>query len=284
MSGELLEQIPEFKKETGVKPKEEGFIDWTALTHIPTAKNAREMLVILGVAVVFIGGMELLVRIFQVPTYIFPAPSGIFNSLVNSFPVLWPHLLITLQELVIGYAIGAVIGIVLAGVITQFPFIEKVVTPYIILLVTTPMLALVPLLILKLGFGLEPRIVAVALAVGPMVMINSATGFRRTDLPKIALARSYGASTLQIFAKIRFPLALPMIIVGLMVGGIFGLLTAVGAEMVGGGSGLGSRLVYYSSLARMEPFFATIVIIAALGISMYVVFYFIGKKWASWEA
>ena len=127
----------------------------------------------------------------------------------------------------------------LAAVITQFPFVEKIVTPYILLLVTTPMIALVPLLILRFGFGIEPRIIAVALAVGPMVMINSATGFRRTDLAKIALARSYGASTLQIFTKVRFPLALPMIIVGLMVGSIFGLLTAVGAEMVGGKNGLG---------------------------------------------
>ncbi len=284
MSQQLLEEIPEFKKDTSIKPDQEGFIDWSALTHIPTAKNAREFLIIAGVAVLIIGGVELLLRAFQVPSYIFPTPSGIFASLVQSFEFLWPHLLITLEELAIGYTVGAVIGIILAGVITQFPFVEKVVTPYIILLVTTPMLALVPLLILKLGFGLEPRIVAVALAVGPMVMINSATGFRRTDLPKLALARSYGATTLQIFTKIRFPLALPMIIVGLMVGGIFGLLTAVGAEMVGGGSGLGSRLTYYSSLARMEPFFATIVIIAALGISMYVLFYFIGKKWASWEA
>ena len=104
------------------------------------------------------------------------------------------------------------------------------------------MLALVPLLILRFGFGSEPRIIAVALASGPMVMINSATGFRRVDLAKIALARSFGASTLQIFTKIRIPMAMPMIIVGLMVGSIFGLLTTVGAEMVGGADGLGNRL------------------------------------------
>jgi NitT/TauT family transport system permease protein len=117
-----------------------------------------------------------------------------------------------------------------------------------------------------------------------MVMINSATGFRRTDLGKIALARSYGASTLQIFRTIRFPIALPMIFVGLMVGGIFGLLTAIGAEMLGGQTGLGTRLVYYSSLARMENFFATILIIAFIGILMYVIFFLIGKRWASWES
>src|SRR4051812_50131670 len=111
------------------------------------------------------------------------------------------------------------------------------------------MIALVPLLILVFGFTLTPRIIAVALASGPMVMINSATGFRRTDLTKIALARSYGASTFQIFAKIRFPLALPMIIVGYMVGSIFGLLTAVGGGGggVGGEGGGGRGLLFFSS-------------------------------------
>jgi NitT/TauT family transport system permease protein len=283
MSEQLLEQIPEFKKDS--KAEQEGITNWSALTSVPTARNTTEALLIVAVAVIIVGSAEILLRAFKVPSYIFPTPSGVFGALVHSWDILWPDLLVTLQELITGYLIGAVIGMILAGVVTQFPFVEKLVTPYIILLVTTPMIALVPLLILKLGFGPEPRIVAVALAVGPMVMINSSTGFRRTDLPKIALARSYGASTLQIFTKIRFPLALPMIIVGLMVGGIFGLLTAVGAEMVGGnGQGLGSRLVYYSSLARMEPFFATILIIAAIGISLYILFFFIGKKWASWEA
>ena len=112
------------------------------------------------------------------------------------------------------------------------------------------MLALVPLLILRFGFGMEPRIIAVALAVGPMVMINAATGFRRVDLAKIALARSFGATTPQIFLKIRVPMAVPMIIVGLMVGSIFGLLTAVGAEMVGGSAGLGNRHAAMDSQGR----------------------------------
>lgn len=280
---QTFDKVPEFQKSNAPKPADEGFIDWTSLSNIPTARNAGEVGIILLVAALIIGTTEALVRALEVPSYIFPPPSAIFAALISNFDVLWPHLLVTLQELVIGYAIGATIGILLAAIITQIPFIEKIITPYIILLVTTPMLALVPLLVLNLGFGLEPRIIAVALAVGPMVMINAATGFRRVDMTKIALARSYGANTLQIFVKIRFPLALPMIIVGLMVGGIFGLLTAVGAEMVGGGDGLGSRLVYYSSLARMEPFFATILIIATIGISMYVIFYLIGQRWASWE-
>ena len=147
-------------------------------------------------------------------------------------PVFAHHLWVTMYEFLVGYAIGATIGLVLAALITQKPFAEKVIAPYILIMVVTPMIAFVPFLRLKMGFGSWPLIIAVALASGPMVMINSATGFRRTDLAKIALARSYGASTFQIFRKIRFPLALPMIIVGFMVGSIFGLLTAVGGEMV----------------------------------------------------
>jgi NitT/TauT family transport system permease protein len=151
------------------------------------------------------------------------------------------------------------------------------------LLVTTPMLALVPLLILNFGFGFAPRIIAVALASGPMVMINSATGFRRVDLGKIALARSYGASTFQIFTKIRIPMAMPMVMVGLMMGAIFGLITAVGAEMAGGGFGLGSRLTTYSSVIRMPEFFACVLILSAVGILIYLFFVWLGKHLAGWE-
>lgn len=265
-----------------VSLKDEGFIDWSALTSVNIGRAQAGIIVL--VAVIVVVGLELMVRLLDIPQYVFPAPSATGRALVQNFPTIWPHLLVTLQQLFLGYAIGASIGIVLAAVITQFPFVERVITPYILVLVMTPAVALVPLLILRFGFGMTPRIIAIALAVGPMVMINASTGFRRTDNAKIALARSYGASTLQIFTKVRFPLALPMIIVGLMVGAIFGLVTGVGAEMVGGGMGLGTRLTYYSSLARMAPFFAVIIIIAVIGILVYVLFYFVGKKWASWEA
>ena len=277
----LGDSIPEFNRKD-----EAGGAGLSGLGAFAIGGNRTrlEILVIVLVAVVIIGGDEVLLRALNVPQYILPKPSQIVTALFTEWPNLWPHLLTTLYELFVGFAIGGSIGFVMAAVITQFPFVEKVVTPYILLLVTTPMLALVPLLILRFGFGSEPRIIAVALASGPMVMINSATGFRRTDLAKIALARSFGASTLQIFTKIRIPMAMPMIIVGLMVGSIFGLLTTIGAEMVGGAEGLGNRLTYYSSLIRMPQFFAIILILAIIGISIYVFFFWLGKKWASWEA
>jgi NitT/TauT family transport system permease protein len=283
VDSQLRDQIPTF----GAKPGAAGGAGlsggFSALTS-GGGRSAFETFVIILVAVIIIGGTEILLGIFQVPQYIMPKPSQIGMALITEWKFIWPHLVVTICELLIGFTIGASIGFVLAAVITQFPFAEKIVTPYILLLVTTPMLALVPLLVLRFGFGWEPRIIAVALASGPMVMINSATGFRRVDLAKIALARSFGASTFQIFTKIRIPMAMPMIIVGLMVGSIFGLLTTVGAEMVGGAEGLGNRLNYYSSMIRMPQFFAVITLLAIIGISIYVFFFWVGKKWANWEA
>lgn len=275
----MSDAIPEFKKGEAAGVGLSG----SALAAGIGATTRREIAIIIAVAVVVIGGLEAMLWWYQVPQYILPRPSLIAAALVKEFPLILPHLGYTMVSLLSGFSIGAVTGMVLAAVVTQYPLVEKVITPYILVLVTTPMLALVPLLILRFGFGYTPRIIAVALAVGPMVMINAATGFRRTDSAKIALARSYGATTLQMFWKIRAPMALPMILVGLMIGAIFGLLTTVGAEMVGGGFGLGNRLTTYSSMIDMPEFFAVILLLSVIGILIYVIFFLIGKKWASWE-
>jgi NitT/TauT family transport system permease protein len=281
---ELRDEIPTFGEEAPAA--EHGPIEWRGLTSIQTAKSLLEVGAIIAVAAAVFFGLQAALSLSGTPSYVFPKPIDIVTTLFTEFGSVYASALwSTVQVLLIGFVIGASIGLVLAAVITQVPFVEKIVAPYILIMVTTPMIALVPFLTLEIGFSNEPRIIAVALASGPMVMINAATGFRRTDLAKIALARSYGANTFQIFRKIRFPLALPMIIVGFMVGSIFGLLTAVGAEMVSSQEGLGHEIVYFSTFPRTTPEeWAAILIVALLGISIYLIFYFIGKRWASWEA
>jgi NitT/TauT family transport system permease protein len=278
---ELEEKVPEF--EAHAEPASHGALDISATVTAVQIRGWKQVLGILAVAVLVIGGWELIIRLMKVPEFVFPTPSAIAVAMVTNMPTVYPHFFITLGELLAGYAIGASIGLFMAAVLTQLPFIEKIITPYILLLVTTPTVALVPLLMLRMGFNVWPRIIAVALSVGPMVMINATTGFRRTDLAKIALAKSYGATTFQIFRKIRFPLALPMINVGLLVGGIFGLITAVASDMFGGKMGLGNRISYYSSLARMASFFAVILLVSLIGISIWIIMAAVGKKWASWQ-
>jgi NitT/TauT family transport system permease protein len=281
---DLRETIPTFGNEVNAEGQDVSVGDLSSLVRPRVVSTLGEAALLVAVAVVVLGLIESYVRWADVESYVFPPPSDIGTAFYHGLDSFWPQFLVTLRELAVGFSVGASIGILLAAVITQFPLVEKIITPYVLLLVTTPMIALVPLLILKWGFGSTPRYIACSLAVFPMVMINSATGFRRTDLAKIALARSYGASTFQIFTKVRFPLALPMIIVGLMVGSIFGLLTTVGAEMLGGKGGLGRSLMTYYGLITMDLFWAVILLIALMGVSIYVIFYWIGKKWASWQA
>ena len=284
MSDKLGDKIPEFDNKAGQGDQDVSITNMSAISSGAGIQGTKEMIAVIAVAILIIGGAELLLRVFEVPAYILPTPSAIVIALFTEMPIIAPHLGHTVAQLAIGYSIGASIGLMLAAIITQSPFVEKIIAPYILLLVTTPMLALVPLLILNFGFGYTPRVIAVALASGPMVMINSATGFRRVDMAKIALAQSYGASTLQIFTKIRIPMAMPMVIVGLMIGAIFGLLTAVGAEMVGGGFGLGNRLTTYSAVIRMPEFFACVLILALMGIMIYQFFVWMGNRLAGWDS
>src|SRR5262249_58181303 len=93
-----------------------------------------EAAVILLVAVIVIGGMELALRLFNVPQYILPKPSQIVSALFTEWPFLWPHLVTTLYELFVGFAIGGAIGFVMAAVITQVSLRGKVMTPSIPLL------------------------------------------------------------------------------------------------------------------------------------------------------
>ncbi len=215
-----------------------------------------------------------------------PTPSAIGSALFHHFDDLfWPHSRSPCSSSCVGFAIGATIGLVLAAVITQFPFVEKIITPYILLLVTTPMIALVPLLILKFGFGSTPRIIA-----GGARRRSDGDDQRRHRLPPHRPGQDragpvvWRQSPCRSSRKVRFPLALPMIIVGLMVGAIFGLLTAVGAEMVGGKDGLGNQLIFWQSFSKYNYVWSIITILALIGIAIYVIFYRIGKKWASWQA
>ena len=130
MASELRETIPTFGGKESEGDGEVDITNWSALTSTGFASNWRDVFLIVGVAVLILGGAELFIRLSNVKSYIFPLPSAVFATLVTRFPDLfWPHMQVTLIELLSGFAIGATIGIVLAAVITQFPLVEKIIMP-----------------------------------------------------------------------------------------------------------------------------------------------------------
>lgn len=231
-----------------------------------------------------VGAMEAFLVLTDVPTYIFPQPSLIFEGFVEEFSrTILPHLWITLKEVLIGYVIGASIGIMLGALVDQSKLVEAIVTPYILILVTTPMVSLVPLLMLKFGFGITTKIIAVTLASGPVIMMNTVGGLRRTSQVRLELMKTLHASTWQTFIKVKFPSALPSISTGLIVGAIFSIITAVGAEFVGGATGLGNRILYFSQLIQTPKIYACIFTLSIMGISLYLIIYLVTTKLTSWR-
>ena len=142
---ELRDEIPSFDEAPA--HRDHGPIDWTGMTSIRGARSAFEIGTIVALAVGVFWGIEGILRWANTPSYVFPKPTQIVSALTTDFEIRYGHhLWVTAQEFLMGFAIGSTIGLVLAAVITQLPFVEKIVAPYIIILVTTPMLALVPFL------------------------------------------------------------------------------------------------------------------------------------------
>src|SRR5690606_34545741 len=138
--------VPEFSKSSG--GGKVGLGNMSAFAAGSGARSWAEIIAIILTAFIVVGTIEGALIWFEVKEYILPRPSAVAAALVKEMPLLLPHLGHTLVELFGGFGIGASIGLILAAVITQFPFAEKIIAPYILILVTTPMLALVPLLIL----------------------------------------------------------------------------------------------------------------------------------------
>ena len=121
---ELRDEIPSF--EEAPEPRDRGPIDWTGLTSISTAKSALEIGTIAALAAAVFFGAEAILRLTDTPTYVFPKPTAVVQTLVGDFGSLYaPHLWVTMQEFLIGLAIGSSIGLVLAAVITQKPLSRR---------------------------------------------------------------------------------------------------------------------------------------------------------------
>jgi NitT/TauT family transport system permease protein len=231
----------------------------------------RESLLAAGVFAGVVLLAELFLNLLDVPRWLVPKPSEVAVAFIDAFwEIILPNALVTLTEVAVGFTFGVVVGVSLGGLIANFRILDKVLSPFILILITTPIVALVPLLMLWLGYGMTTKIVAVAIASFPPIMMNTITGLDKTPAMQIDLVAYLGANRWKQFWKIRFPNALSSIFTGLIIGSIFGLITAVSAEFVGGSTGLGNRLIYYASTLNTPLLFAIIGTLAAVGVSLYL--------------
>jgi NitT/TauT family transport system permease protein len=232
---------------------------------------------------ILFGTWQLATSGFDIPRWILPNPISIIQTMFVSFSEFAPHIWISIVTIVCGFAIAVPIGILLAALITNFKILDTTLSPFVILLVTTPLITLVPLLMIWFGFGIEVKMLAVVIQSFPIVMMNAATGFNNVENIRIELMKSLSASRLQTFTMAILPSALPNVFTGIKLASIFATIATVTSELIGGNIGIGSQIIKYSQYMQTEKAFACIFFTAIIGTIFYGLINLVEKKIVRWK-
>lgn len=212
---------------------------------------------------------EAVVALTGVAPYLVPAPSDIAVVLGDEAPALVSASVVTMLEALSGLAVGAALGLILALVITFWGHLEHGVLSAALLVKSTPIIAVAPILTIWMGFGHGPKVVVTALLTFFPVLVNSLEGFRSIDPALADWARSIDASRRQMFTHVRWPSARPFLFAALKVAAPLAMIGAVIAEWIGASSGLGRHMwISYNNL-DMPSLFAAVLALTMLSSVLY---------------
>jgi NitT/TauT family transport system permease protein len=240
------------------------------------------ILVILGLLVLW----QVLVSALGIKEYILPTPVAAFKALFNPNYQWTANLLATLYAVLGAFVLSAVLGVLLAIVIVWNDLLLRTVMPVLILFNTLPKIALAPLFVVWMGYGIWPNIViGTTIAFFPMV-VNTAVGLASAEPEMLDLVRTLKAGKWQVLRKIRIPNAVPYIFVGLKLNATMSVIGALVGEFVASERGLGSLIITSGVTMETAPIFASLILISALGLVLYglvVVVEQIVAPWANRE-
>ena len=231
----------------------------------------------------FLGVWEAGVRLFNVPAYLMPPPSGVFNVFVKEFPRLLYHGWVTTYEMLLGYALAVGIAVPLAIAITASQRFDRFVTPQMLFFQIVPKVAIAPLFLVWFGVGTTPKVLVAFLISFFPIVIDAAVGLRSMSAEMRDLARSMGASRWQVFAQFRLPTSLPYLFSGLKVAATLAVAGAVVGEFVGADKGLGYLLLVTNSNMETALMFATIVALTIIGLALFYAVEFLESLLIPWH-
>lgn len=222
---------------------------------------------------------------FNIATYILPAPSQIFSSLKNIVQVqtFWMNVEITVEEAIIGFAIAVALAFLLSILIAEVPIVDRAVMPYVVAVQAVPTVALAPVVVISLGYGLTSKVVIAAIIVFFPMLVNSVSGLKSASADRIELLRSLGGSRWQVFRRVKFPSALPFIFAGLDISIVFSVVGAVVGEFVGAKAGLGYQQLQANYQFDIPESFAILLVMAVVGILLHEVVILSRRHFVFWE-
>lgn len=212
---------------------------------------------------------EFSVRFFAIADYVLPAPSVIGEAIIANWASLLRHSGVTLMEAVLGFLLGIVVGLPLAVLISCSSWLERTIYPLLVASQSIPKVALAPIFVVWFGFGLLPKVlIAFSIAFFPVV-VNTVVGLARTPPDMIRLMRSLGSSPLEIFLRVRIPVATPYIFAGIKISSAFAVVGAIVGEFIAATSGLGYLQLIANNNLEIPLLFACLVLLSLLGALIY---------------
>ncbi len=237
----------------------------------------------IGTVAVLVALWQAAVVAFEIPTYILPGPLTVARYLVDRWHFLAPHAWVTTYETLGGFGLSIVLGVPLAMSIVWSHRVDRAIMPLLVLSQTFPKVAIAPLLIIWLGFGLFPKILVSFLVAFFPVVVAGVTGMRSVETEMLELIRSMRASALQVFVKVRVPHALPHFFSGLKVAIAFAVVGAVVGEWVGADRGLGYLLLQANANLDTPMLFAVLMVLLVIGVVLYYAIVWLERVMLPWH-
>jgi ABC-type nitrate/sulfonate/bicarbonate transport system permease component len=226
---------------------------------------------------------ELGVRITETPRWLLPAPSDVALAFVVDWPILWPNALVTLSEVLAGFALALVSGVGLGIAVVRSPALERVLYPIIVASQTIPIPALAPLLLVWFGPTILPKVIVTALIGFFPLAVSTVEGLRSTDRDVINLLRSFGAARGMVFRLAEFPSSLPYIFAGARIAVAISVIGAVFGELVGARAGLGYLMTRAIAQFETPRLVAAIVLLSLMATGLFALVGVVERVMLPWR-
>lgn len=219
----------------------------------------------------FYGIWLLIIRYGGMAPYILPAPTAVWSNFieVSQDGSLWKHTNFTMLESLVGFVLALIFASLLGYILAKSMFLEKLFSPYLVAAQTVPLIAIAPLLVIWLGFGIASKAFIVLVIVFFPMLINTIVGIRLVNEDQRELMRSYSASHWHVFSKLELPSALPVLLGGLKIGITIAITGALVGEYVGSSSGLGFMIMHAKQKFDTAEVFVAIFVLVIINVALY---------------
>ena len=233
-------------------------------------------------AVVVLAIWQLCTVVSDVPESSLPAPTEIARAGWEHRDLLIDNTWVTVEEILIGFALAIVLGVLLAVLIRSSQTVERAVYPWLVVSQMVPVPAVAPIFVIWTGFDLRPKVMVVALVAFFPIAVNSIDGLRAADPQLLRLLRTLRASRWQQFRHARLPAALPFLFSGLKVAAALAVIGAVFGEWVGSSEGLGHLILVLNNATETATMFATIFVLSVIGIALFGLVILVERRLLPW--